>query len=197
MDAPFDRGEIDRSSIEATERLRARLSGRPPAAAPQRRANVLPWVVAGGLFVFTAGMIANPWFETRVRSGLPSAAPAAAPATNSVDVAALQGRIAQMLLGAIVDDPGDAIGPPFDIDPLAHHPDAAALAIAAADAGFEGEGLAVRYGLLERFADHCLILGLVERHRLFDADRAPGFEPGDGIDLVRPVEPLRGEIDPP
>jgi hypothetical protein len=96
MDAPFDRGEIDRSSIEATERLRARLSGRPPAAAPQRRANVLPWVVAGGLFVFTAGMIANPWFETRVRSGLPSAAPAAAPATNSVDVAALQGRIAQM-----------------------------------------------------------------------------------------------------
>jgi hypothetical protein len=110
---------------------------------------------------------------------------------------ALQGRIAQMLLGAIVDDPGDAIGPPFDIDPLAHHPDAAALAIAAADAGFEGEGLAVRSGLLERFADHCLILGLVERHRLFDADRAPGFEPGDGIDLVRPVEPLRGEIDPP
>ena len=109
---------------------------------------------------------------------------------------ALQGRIAQMLLGAIVDDPGDAIGPPVDIDPLAHHPDAAALAIAAADAGFEGQGLAMSDGLLERFADHRLILGLVERHRLFDADRAPGFEPGDGIDLVRPVEPLRGEIDP-
>ena len=110
---------------------------------------------------------------------------------------ALQGRIAQMLLGAIVDDPGDAIGPPVDIDPLAHHPDAAALAIAAADAGFEGEGLAVRDGLLERLADHRLVLALVKRHRLFDADRAPAFEPGDGIDLIRTVEPLRGEIDPP
>jgi hypothetical protein len=94
MDASFDRGEVDRSSLEATERLRARLSGRPPAAAAPRRSSVLPWVVAGGLFVFTAGMIANPWFESRVRSQLPFVAPAAAPASS--DVGTLQARIAQL-----------------------------------------------------------------------------------------------------
>lgn len=96
MDAPFDRGEVDRSSIEATERLRARLSGRPPAAATPRRASVLPWVVAGGLFVFTAGMIANPWFESRVRQQLPFVAPVAAPVSSGPDIATLQGRIAQL-----------------------------------------------------------------------------------------------------
>jgi hypothetical protein len=94
MDAPFDRGEVDRSSIEATERLRARLSGRPVAPAAPRRASVLPWVIAGALFVFTAGMIANPWFEARVRGRLPFAAPVAAPAAG--DVAALQNRIAEL-----------------------------------------------------------------------------------------------------
>jgi hypothetical protein len=96
MDAPFDRGEVDRSSLEATERLRARLSGRPPAADAPRRTNVLPWVIAGGLFVFTAGMIANPWFESGVRSRLPFAAPATGPAVPAADVAALQGRLAQL-----------------------------------------------------------------------------------------------------
>ena len=69
MDAPFDRGEIDRASLDATERLRARLSGRPTTPPPQRR-SVLPWVIAGGLFVFTAGMIANPWFERSIRTRL-------------------------------------------------------------------------------------------------------------------------------
>jgi hypothetical protein len=69
MDAPFDRGEIDRASLDATERLRARLSGRPVTPPPPRR-SVLPWVIAGGLFVFTAGMIANPWFERSIRTRL-------------------------------------------------------------------------------------------------------------------------------
>lgn len=70
MESPFDRGEIDRASLDATERLRARLSGRPPASAPAPRRSVLPWVLAGSLFVFTAGMIANPWFERSVRQQL-------------------------------------------------------------------------------------------------------------------------------
>ena len=71
MDAPFDRGEIDRASIDATDRLRARLSGRPPTAVPEPRRRVLPWVLAGSLVVFTAGMIASPWFERSVRGRLP------------------------------------------------------------------------------------------------------------------------------
>lgn len=70
MEAPFDRGEIDRASLDATERLRARLSDRPAAAPPPRR-SVVPWVLAGALFVFLAGMIANPWFERSIRARLP------------------------------------------------------------------------------------------------------------------------------
>ena len=42
-----------------------------PAPAPRR--SILPWVLAGGLFVFAAGMIANPWFESSVRGRLPFA----------------------------------------------------------------------------------------------------------------------------
>ena len=79
MDAPFDRGEIDRASLDATERLRARLSGRPTPPPPPRR-SVLPWVLAGGLFVFTAGMIANPWFERSIRTQLRFANPVVAAA---------------------------------------------------------------------------------------------------------------------
>ena len=88
MDAPFDRGEIDRASLDATERLRARLSGRPVTPPPPRR-GVLPWVLAGGLFVFTAGMIANPWFERSIRTQLPFASPAvtATPVAAPVTVA--------------------------------------------------------------------------------------------------------------
>jgi hypothetical protein len=77
MDSSFDRGEVDRASLDATERLRARLAGRPTAPQPPPRRSVLPWVLAGGLFVFSAGMIANPWFERSVRSRLAfEAAPA-------------------------------------------------------------------------------------------------------------------------
>ena len=85
MDAPFDRGEVDRASLDATERLRARLSGKPMAPPPPRRSAV-PWVLAGGLFVFTAGMIANPWFERSIRTRLsfdtaPVTIPVKAPVT--------------------------------------------------------------------------------------------------------------------
>lgn len=97
MDAPFDRGEIDRASLDATERLRARLSSRPPAAQARRGGGRLPWVIAGSLFVFTAGMIANPWFERSVRDKLPFVDTAVvAPANDSVQVKALAARIAQL-----------------------------------------------------------------------------------------------------
>ena len=97
MDAPFDRGEIDRASLDATERLRARLSGARPTPAPAPSRSILPWVLAGSLFVFSAGMIANPWFERSVRDQLPFGA-TTAPATvaASADVKMLQARIDQL-----------------------------------------------------------------------------------------------------
>ena len=110
---------------------------------------------------------------------------------------ALQGGIAQVFLGAVVNDPGDAVGPTVDVEPLAHHPDAALLAVAAADAGFEGKGLAPRDGRFDRGADHRSILAVVQRHDVLDVDRSSRLQPGDGIDLIRPVELPRGEIDPP
>lgn len=93
MDAPFDRGEVDRASLDATERLRARLSSRPPTPPERRRASVLPWVIAGGLFVFSAGMIANPWFEASVRSRLPFAD---APAPDAVAMKAMRSELAAL-----------------------------------------------------------------------------------------------------
>jgi len=96
MDAPFDRGEVDRASLEATERLRARLSSRPvpPPSRPNR--SFLPWVLAGGLFVFIAGMVANPWFEARVRNKLPFASTAIAKPAESTELAALRERMARL-----------------------------------------------------------------------------------------------------
>lgn len=108
MDAPFDRGEVDRASLDATERLRARLSSRPTAPAPPRRSGVIAWTLAAGLFVFSAGMIANPWFENEVRGRLPFAADAGAP-----EVAGLAERLAALETrglpgGAAAASPGAA-----------------------------------------------------------------------------------------
>lgn len=96
MDAPFDRGEVDRASLDATERLRARLSGRPlaPEARPGR--SVLPWLVASLLFVFAVGMIANPWFERSVRSELPFTDAGVAEPAAKAEVAALRQRLAKL-----------------------------------------------------------------------------------------------------
>nr|WP_310522047.1 hypothetical protein [Polymorphobacter sp.] len=93
MDAPFDRGEVDRASLDATERLRARLSGRPIAAPQPRQRRILPWALAGGLFIFAAGMIANPWFERNVRTSLPFAE---ATTADDNSVKALTDRLAQV-----------------------------------------------------------------------------------------------------
>ena len=96
MDAPFDRGEIDRASLDATERLRARLSGARPTPAPAPGRSIVPWVLAGSLFVFSAGMIANPWFERSVRGQLPFAAATAPVTIATADVKLLQARIDQL-----------------------------------------------------------------------------------------------------
>ena len=107
MESPFDRGEIDRASLDATERLRTRLSGRPMTPVPAPRRSVLPWLLAGSLFVFTAGMIANPWFERSVRGQLPfgkieapvtapvASAPPAAPVTVADGVMPAGERLAR------------------------------------------------------------------------------------------------------
>jgi hypothetical protein len=97
MDQPIDRGEVDRSSLEATERLRARLVGQPVATARRRRP-VLPWVIAAAVLTFALGLIANPWFEQTVRSQLPFVQPA--PVADAARLAALDARIAQVEAGA-------------------------------------------------------------------------------------------------
>jgi hypothetical protein len=103
MEAPFDRGEVDRASLDATERLRARLSSRPiaPAAAPRR--SILPWVLAGGLFVFITGMIANPWFESNVRGNLPFAQGKVV--ADSGELAVINDRLARIEGAAVVSSP--------------------------------------------------------------------------------------------
>ncbi len=95
MDAPFDRGEIDRASLDATERLRARLSSPPVTPAAARRTGGLAWIVAGALFVFSVGMIANPWFEANVRGLLPFAVAQTATPPDPV-VGVLQSRLEQL-----------------------------------------------------------------------------------------------------
>ncbi|WP_426167073.1 hypothetical protein [Sandarakinorhabdus sp. DWP1-3-1] len=97
MDAPFDRGEVDRASLDATERLRARLSSAPRPSQQARSRSSLPWVIAGGLFVFVAGMLANPLFESTIRSQLPFAAEILPTATVAeAEVSTLQARLAQL-----------------------------------------------------------------------------------------------------
>jgi uncharacterized coiled-coil protein SlyX len=96
MDAPFDRGEIDRASLDATERLRARLSSPPPAPTRPPRQGMFAWALAAGLFVFAAGLLANPWFETAILSRLPFAATVAQPAAGLRAAPALEARLAQL-----------------------------------------------------------------------------------------------------
>jgi len=109
MDAPFERGEVDRASLDATERLRARLAGKPPVPARAAAASRLPWVLAGGLFVFAAGMIANPWFERNVRAGLPfgaAVAPVAPALPDAGELARLRTRLAALERPLAAANPG-------------------------------------------------------------------------------------------
>ena len=96
MDAPFDRGEIDRASLEATERLRARLSSPPVAQSSARRRGAFAWIVAGSLLIFSAGLIANPWFEANVRGLLPFALPKPPESAPDIAVSSMQTRLVQL-----------------------------------------------------------------------------------------------------
>lgn len=96
MDAPFDRGEVDRASLDATERLRARLSSRPVAPPARPGRGFLPWAIAGALFVFVAGMIANPWFEAQVRNKLPFTAAVTSKPADNAEIAVLRQQLARL-----------------------------------------------------------------------------------------------------
>ncbi len=109
MDAPFDRGEVDRASLDATERLRARLSSRPapPPSRPVR--GFLPWALAAALFVFVAGMIANPWFEARVRNKLPFTAAVTSKPADNAEIAVLRERLARLETPAAAPPPSERL----------------------------------------------------------------------------------------
>lgn len=98
MEQPIDRGEIDRASLDATERLRARLSGRPPTSVSRGRP-VLPWLLAAVLLTFALGLIANPWFERTVRNRLPFAEDVLRE-SNTGKIAALDAKLAALELRA-------------------------------------------------------------------------------------------------
>ncbi len=113
MDAPTERpfgpatgnaGDVGRASLEATERLRARLTGKP-AEPPARPRPVLPWLLAAALLTFALGLIANPWFEHTVRSRLPFTAAAPVPADTSA-VAAIEARLARLEAQPVSGAPG-------------------------------------------------------------------------------------------
>lgn len=111
MDSSFDRGEVDRASLEATERLRQRLArerARERAREQESgrgRLSLLPWALAGGLLLFAGGMISSPWLEANVRARLPFAsAPAPDPVAQSVETLAV--RLAA-LEAAPADDASD------------------------------------------------------------------------------------------
>lgn len=112
MDQPIDRGEIDRASLDATERLRSRLSGKPLATATRSRP-VLPWVLAAVLLTFALGLIANPWFERAVRSRLPFAEDVQRE-SNAGKIAALDAKLA-----AIETRAGTAAAAPMPDERLA------------------------------------------------------------------------------
>lgn len=109
MDAPFDRGEVDRASLDATERLRARLSSRPVAPPARPARSFLPWAIAGALFVFVAGMIANPWFEAQVRDKLPFTAAVASKPADNAEIAVLRQQLARLEAPAAAPPPSERL----------------------------------------------------------------------------------------
>ncbi|WP_017666651.1 hypothetical protein [Sandarakinorhabdus sp. AAP62] len=90
MNEPFDRNDIGESSLAATERLRARLMT-PARPQPPRRSNGLAWALVLATLAFAGGLIANPWFEQKVRGRLPFVQ-----AEPTPDTAALEQRLAAL-----------------------------------------------------------------------------------------------------
>jgi len=93
---PFDAPGPSAASRERLDRLRERPASGSPS--PPQRA-VVPWLISAVLLAFALGLIANPWFEQRVRSMLPGFARPAGPTVEAVaaqarSLAALQARVA-------------------------------------------------------------------------------------------------------
>jgi hypothetical protein len=92
-----DTPALGRSSLDRIHQLRERpLAPPPPPSRP-----VLPWVVSAVLLAFALGLIANPWFEARIRSQLPGFAATATPSradleTQRAETAQLERRIAAL-----------------------------------------------------------------------------------------------------
>ena len=91
---PFDAPEPTAGSRERLDRLRERTAA-PPVVRPPRP--VVPWLVSAAVLAFALGLIANPWFERRVRSQLPGfvETPPVDPAQARA-FAALQARVAAL-----------------------------------------------------------------------------------------------------
>ncbi len=98
MESQFDRGEIDRASLEATERLRQRLAQERSRARPSPGSGpgILPWLLAGSLLVFALGLLGNPWFEANVRGRLPFASAPPPPPASETEVLELAARLAAL-----------------------------------------------------------------------------------------------------
>lgn len=86
--------DVSDEPADATDRLRARLAGKPIALTPAPRRGVVPWMLVVALLTFALGLIANPWFERSIRSQIPGFADVeAASGVDPALVAALDARL--------------------------------------------------------------------------------------------------------
>ena len=77
------------------------VAGSPVAVAPQpssHRGSRWPWVVTSGAVLFSLGLVANPWFETNVRTRLPASLGGGptAPLHGDGRIAQLEARVASL-----------------------------------------------------------------------------------------------------
>ncbi len=105
-----DAPSLSRSSLDRINALRER----PLAPPPPRSRPVLPWIISAVLLAFALGLIANPWFETRIRSQLPGFAASTLPTVADLEaqraatlkierrVAALEAQPAKPAAAAVI-----------------------------------------------------------------------------------------------
>lgn len=67
--------------------------GEEATSSTRRKPAVLPWLLLLAVTAFALGMLANPWFETRVRQHLPPALQGPDPRSDTQDLARLERRI--------------------------------------------------------------------------------------------------------
>ncbi|MEX6723833.1 hypothetical protein [Parapedomonas caeni] len=112
------------------EEARAMRGQAVPPAAPPRTSSGWPWALTGLAIAFAAGLLGNPWFESKVRSYLPEALrrPAASADTSGLDsrLMALETRV-----GALEARPLPSVPPlPAATEPAGVPADTPAPAIA-------------------------------------------------------------------